>query len=79
MLGQGRRRAGGHDPLAEYVPSIQQILRQIRADRAGKIDLRYEMHVLLIEHGRKTCGAINPRCGKCALLELCAYRRSRVG
>jgi endonuclease-3 len=24
---------------------------------------RYAMHVLLIEHGRKTCRAINPRCG----------------
>ena len=38
---------------------------------------RYEMHVLLIEHGRKTCRAINPMCGSCALLPLCAYGRSR--
>jgi endonuclease-3 len=29
---------------------------------------RYETHVLLIEHGRKTCRAINPRCDDCALL-----------
>jgi endonuclease-3 len=39
---------------------------------------RYEMHVLLIEHGRKTCRAINPRCGECALLELCPFGKTRV-
>jgi endonuclease-3 len=39
---------------------------------------RYETHVLLIEHGRKTCRAINPRCGECVLRRRCAYRR-RVG
>jgi endonuclease-3 len=39
---------------------------------------RYEMHVLLIEHGRKTCKAINPACERCALLELCAYGRARL-
>src|SRR5438874_3216191 len=37
---------------------------------------RYEMHVLLIEHGRKTCKAINPRCEACPLLELCPYGQS---
>jgi endonuclease-3 len=39
---------------------------------------RYEMHVLLIEHGRKRCRAINPRCRECALLELCPFGRPRV-
>src|SRR5688500_10776280 len=39
---------------------------------------RYEMHVLLIEHGRKTCRAINPRCGDCVLLRLCRYGRNRA-
>jgi endonuclease III len=34
---------------------------------------RYEMHVLLIEHGRKTCKAINPRCHDCVLLNVCPY------
>src|SRR5688572_11043201 len=37
---------------------------------------RYEMHVLLIEHGRKTCRAINPRCGDCVLLRVCRYGRA---
>jgi endonuclease III len=34
---------------------------------------RYEMHVLLIEHGRQTCRAINPRCERCVLLDLCPF------
>ena len=39
---------------------------------------RYEMHVLLIEHGRKTCKAINPRCERCVLLDLCPFGKQRV-
>jgi endonuclease-3 len=39
---------------------------------------RYEMHVLLIAHGRKTCRAINPKCGECVLLDLCPYGKSRA-
>ncbi|HZN68432.1 MAG TPA: endonuclease III [Tepidisphaeraceae bacterium] len=39
---------------------------------------RYEMHVLLIEHGRRTCRAINPRCGECVLLKVCPYGKQRV-
>jgi endonuclease-3 len=39
---------------------------------------RYEAHVLLIEHGRKTCRAINPRCDECVLLGHCAFGRQRV-
>jgi endonuclease-3 len=32
---------------------------------------RYEMHILLIEHGRKTCKAGRPLCGECVLLRQC--------
>ena len=39
---------------------------------------RYEAHVLLIEHGRKTCRAINPRCDDCVLLRMCPYGRQRM-
>ena len=39
---------------------------------------RYEMHVLLIEHGRKTCRAINPKCERCVMLDLCPYGKQRV-
>jgi endonuclease-3 len=36
---------------------------------------RYETHVLLIEHGRKTCRAIRPLCDRCALADICPSRR----
>ena len=39
---------------------------------------RYETHVLLIEHGRKTCRTINPRCEECVLLEMCPFGRQRL-
>lgn len=39
---------------------------------------RYAMHVLLIEHGRKTCKAVGPRCEKCVLLNVCPYGQVRV-
>jgi endonuclease-3 len=38
---------------------------------------RYEMHVLLIEHGRRTCKAINPQCERCKLLAMCPFGKSR--
>jgi endonuclease-3 len=39
---------------------------------------RYEMHVLMIEHGRKTCRARNPQCDRCALLRLCPFGKARI-
>lgn len=35
-------------------------------------DIRYELHMQLITHGRTVCTAQRPRCGKCVLLDLCA-------
>lgn len=32
---------------------------------------RYEAHLLLIEHGRAICRAINPKCDECPLLSIC--------
>jgi endonuclease-3 len=31
----------------------------------------YTFHVLLIEHGRKTCRARRPDCAACTLADLC--------
>ena len=31
----------------------------------------YEVHMLLVEHGRRTCKAQRPRCGACALRLVC--------
>ena len=35
--------------------------------------LHYRLHLNLIEHGRKTCQAIRPRCEVCTLTDLCKY------
>jgi len=51
--------------------------REVLTPRIDPRD-RYETHVLLIEHGRKTCRAINPRCGECVLLKMCPYGRQRT-
>lgn len=37
-------------------------------------DLIYGLHLGIIEHGRRTCKAQNPRCGFCALYNLCRFR-----
>jgi endonuclease III len=38
----------------------------------------YEVHVLLIRHGRRTCTARSPRCRECPLLRMCPYGRERL-
>jgi len=39
---------------------------------------RYETHVLLIAHGRKTCLARKPRCPRCNLLKLCPHGQNSM-
>ena len=39
---------------------------------------RYSLHVLLIEHGRKTCKALNPKCQVCVLKRMCPYGQNRL-
>ena len=36
--------------------------------------LIYEFHLGIIEHGRKTCKAQNPRCGVCVVYGLCKFK-----
>ena len=38
----------------------------------------YELHVLLIRHGRRTCTARNPDCPRCPLLRMCPEGKRRV-
>ncbi len=41
----------------------------------GKISaLIYELHLGIIEHGRRTCKAQNPRCGFCVLYNMCRFK-----
>ena len=50
------------------------------ADRAHRLltplippEIRYDLHVALITHGRTVCRAQRPRCDACVLLDLCPY------
>jgi DNA (cytosine-5)-methyltransferase 1 len=53
-------------------------LQKILADLVPP-NLRYSLHVNLIEHGRAVCKAIRPVCGQCELRNFCAtYRRAEV-
>lgn len=52
----------------------------ISADKAHRLlgplvppDIRYDLHVALIAHGRNICRARWPRCEECAVRDLCAY------
>jgi endonuclease-3 len=56
------------------------------ADKAYRIlapavppDIRYDLHVALITHGRTVCRAQRPRCGDCVLRDLCSYGATTHG
>ncbi len=40
--------------------------------------LIYNLHLGIIEHGRRICKAQNPRCGFCALYNLCGFKDKRA-
>jgi endonuclease-3 len=39
-------------------------------------DIRYDLHVGLVTHGRTVCKAQRPRCPTCVLRDLCAFARA---
>jgi DNA (cytosine-5)-methyltransferase 1 len=49
-------------------------LQKILADLAPP-NLRYSLHVNLVEHGRTICRAVRPLCGRCELRNFCSYYR----
>ena len=40
--------------------------------------LIYNLHLGIIEHGRRTCKAENPRCGSCVLYGMCAFKLKKL-
>ncbi len=42
-------------------------------------EIRYDLHVAFITHGRTVCRARVPQCGVCELRDLCAYGSARHG
>jgi endonuclease-3 len=42
-------------------------------------DIRYDLHVGLVTHGRTVCKAQRPRCSACVLRDLCAFGHAAGG
>lgn len=49
-------------------------LQVVLADLAPP-NLRYSLHVNLVQHGREVCKAVRPLCGNCELRNFCSYYR----
>ena len=59
------RRLGWIPPKASAEAASKQLAPRVPPE------LRYHLHVALIDHGRKVCTARTPRCSDCVLLDLC--------
>lgn len=68
-------RLGLFRPGASFEEAHDELLRLT----GGDPEQAYEIHMLLIRHGRRTCTARNPSCDECVLLDLCPYGRARLG
>jgi endonuclease III len=66
-------RLGLFPPKASFETAHEEMLRLTDPEDA------YEVHVLLIRHGRRTCTARNPRCAECPLRRMCPEGRRRLG
>jgi endonuclease-3 len=65
-------RLGLFRPRASFDEAHDEMLRLVDPDDA------YEIHVLLIRHGRRTCVARAPRCPECPLRRMCPEGRRRL-
>ena len=65
-------RLGLFRPRASFEEAHDELLRL--CDPADA----YELHVLLIRHGRRTCTARAPDCPDCPLRRMCPYGRKRM-
>jgi endonuclease-3 len=65
-------RLGLFRPGASFEEAHDELLRLT----GGDPDDAYEIHMLLIRHGRRTCTARAPRCPECPLRRMCPYGRA---
>jgi endonuclease III len=65
-------RLGLIRPGASFDEAHDELLRLVDPEDA------YEVHVLLIRHGRRTCTARDPRCAECPLRRMCPEGRRRL-
>jgi endonuclease III len=67
-------RLGLWPPKASFRDAHDEMLRLVGDDGQEA----YEVHVLLIRHGRRTCGARSPDCVRCPLRRMCPEGRRRL-
>ncbi|MBI3726371.1 hypothetical protein HY251_20790 [bacterium] len=70
-------RVGGRIGLFDTGAPLPQRKKQLRAALQDEDPLR--LHHLFVEHGKKTCTDVDPKCPKCPVSQDCAYylRRGR--
>jgi endonuclease III len=63
----------GWVPAPDTAERAHELLRELVA-----ADIRYDLHLALITHGRRVCTARRPACETCVICRHCAYGRSRL-
>ena len=66
-------RLGLFRPGASFDEAHDELLRLCGDDLDA-----YEVHTLMLRHGRRLCAARDPRCGECPLLRMCPEGRART-
>ena len=59
------KRLGWIDPKASAIKAQDQLTARIPPE------IRYDLHMAFVHHGRTTCTAQRPRCSECVVFELC--------
>lgn len=67
------RRLGWVPPRASAEATYEHLTARVPAERM------YELHVLLVNHGRQLCRARDPRCLECPLLPECDAGSTQLG
>ena len=57
--------------LGLVLPRANAVVAQALLQRAMPVELVYELHMLLIRHGRHVCVARRPLCSECVLRDIC--------
>ena len=60
------KRLGWVDNKASAIRAQDDLTERIPAD------IRYDLHMAFVHHGRTTCAAQRPRCSECVVFDLCA-------
>lgn len=60
------KRLGWVDNKASAIKAQDDLTERVPAD------IRYDLHMTFVHHGRTTCTAQRPRCSECVVFDLCA-------